>query len=228
MSVHAQIAVDQSLSKLPHMQTSSSWHGSFALLCSTAESYRAICHSTHEGEQTVCLNQFQVSYATTPTTYCKSTVSLSPALLHIHQFQQFVRVLSSAWLPCKIAQNIIMSHTLEHWNVPNMPDMNMCIIQSKEWDRWELQNYNVVWLLNEMCMEGSNTPLCEYLICVYLTVMCLFESFLPLRVKQKCLFINASHQHSEMRKTYVVLFFFLSLSHSFLLEIWEEKREFWS
>ena len=39
MSVHAQIAIDQSLSKLPHMQTSSSWHGRFALLYSTAESY---------------------------------------------------------------------------------------------------------------------------------------------------------------------------------------------
>ena len=63
-----------------------------ALLCYALlqKATRAICHSTHEGEQTVCLNQFQVSYATTPTTYCKGTVSLSPALLHIHQFQQFV------------------------------------------------------------------------------------------------------------------------------------------
>lgn len=41
---------------------------------------QAICHSTHEGEQTVCLNQFQVPRATTPTTYCRCNVSLLPVL----------------------------------------------------------------------------------------------------------------------------------------------------
>lgn len=116
------------------------------------------------------------SHATTPTTYCRGTVSLSPALmLHIHQFQQFVRVLTS-------------SQTTPWYNPLLIAKVGVEYVNCDEWS-------------SEMCsMQGDNasanalkTALTHEL--AESVAMCLFESSSSSRVKTTLLFINASHQH---------------------------------
>lgn len=84
----------------------------YALLQHTTQ---AICYPTHEGEQTVCLNEFQVSHATTPTLYCRGTVSLSPALCCIFiSFSSLVLLTSSQMNPKSnpVMLNWILKHAV--------------------------------------------------------------------------------------------------------------------
>lgn len=98
-SVCVQTAVNRSLSKLPHMQTSSSWHGSFALLCSTAESYPGHL-SFYPWRWTDCVPESVPSFSCYHSHYILQgySITVTSFMLHIHQFRQFVRILPSTLL----------------------------------------------------------------------------------------------------------------------------------
>ena len=131
------------------------------------------------------------SHATTPTTYCRRTVSLSPALmLHIHQFQQFVRVLTSSQTTLLIANVGVEYVNCDEWS------SEMCSMQGDSASANALKTA----LRRELAESVA---------------MCLFESSPSSRVKTTLLFINASHQHKwrwgrllQLHMLFIFFFFF--------------------